>query len=239
MSLAPSPSPSASRGQLVLQPNYFSSSLYVIPLRNDISTLIHHYHLQYSLFPQNPFALFKRIWLSHGWKWFHLKVYDAPSRQSFLNITLRLFLERTDISETLFTRTAALFGFYTLFYTQPLQTAPPLYSVSHVPIPIDDYRSLRMLPSLLATPDLLPLQPFSIVLLSLLLKDDVFYILPSSTVWPHTPRQLPREQVSMIEGRTGGEEGKRKRGRPSREEKERRRIYALERLDKWLETVKP
>lgn len=86
---------SASRGEVVLQPNYFTSSIYVNALRDDISTLIFHYHEAYSQ-PDvtKPFSLFKDIWVKLGWPWLHFKVFDSRSRQTFLEVTARLFLGR-------------------------------------------------------------------------------------------------------------------------------------------------
>ena len=91
MSLAPAPS--ASRGDVVLQPSYFTSSVYVKALRDDISTLILRYHEVHSQ-PQSlgHFALFKSIWLRMGWHWLQFKVFDHRSRQTFLDVTMRLFL---------------------------------------------------------------------------------------------------------------------------------------------------
>lgn len=88
------PSPSASRGEVVLQPAYFTSSVYVNPLRNDIMDLIHAYHDLYhkSQPVTKPFALFKRIWEEKGWNWMQFKVLDHRSRETFLNVTMRLFL---------------------------------------------------------------------------------------------------------------------------------------------------
>ena len=85
--------PSTSRGELILQPNYFTSSVYVKALRHDISILILRYHETYSQSASStPFSLFKSLWLSQGWNWLHFKVFDDRSRQTFLDITLRLFL---------------------------------------------------------------------------------------------------------------------------------------------------
>src|SRR6266498_4161804 len=89
----PAPSPSAGRGEVVLQPNYFTSSVYVKALRDDLSTLILKYHEAYSQSASNkPFAVFKKVWLDMGWHWLHFKVFDSRSRQTFLEVTLRLFL---------------------------------------------------------------------------------------------------------------------------------------------------
>ena len=91
MSLAPSPS--VSRGAIIIQPSYFTSSVYVNPLREDISTLIDAYSHRYThTAPTQPFALFKSTWSIQGWTWMHLKVFDARSRDTFLRVTYRLFL---------------------------------------------------------------------------------------------------------------------------------------------------
>jgi hypothetical protein len=146
--------PSAIRGELALSPSYFSSSLFVHPLREDILHLIRLFQERYAQTrPSQPFTLFKAIWKTQGWTWMHLKVFDARSREAFLGVTARLFLgafrcrlvalrtadrcsERTATTETPLARTAALFGLYTFFFTQPTPSAHHLYSISHVPIPI-------------------------------------------------------------------------------------------------------
>lgn len=90
MSLAPSTS--ASRGDVTLQPSFFTSSLYVNPFRDDIRTLIHAYHEQYSQSSEKPFALFKKVWRAQGWEWLHCKVFDNRSREALMNVSHRLFL---------------------------------------------------------------------------------------------------------------------------------------------------
>lgn len=89
MSIAPEPS--TSRGEITLQPSYFSSSLYVDTLREDISTLIASFTKQYNE-SVRPFDLFKKLWADQGWCWLHLRIYDGRARQAFLNITERLFI---------------------------------------------------------------------------------------------------------------------------------------------------
>ncbi|KAG5647585.1 hypothetical protein DXG03_008938 [Asterophora parasitica] len=84
-----SPAPSGGRGELILQPNYFTSSIFVQALRDDITSLIHAYHDQYTKTqPADPFALFKTIWTSQGWKWLHFMIFDDRTRESFLNVAL-------------------------------------------------------------------------------------------------------------------------------------------------------
>lgn len=159
------PAPSVTRGDVTLQPSYFTSSLFVEPLREDIARLIQAYAQQYlgiltngatqgavsageincgaaqhqagqggpttSSHPEDatgvvennkptpalapspgdaeplssgiphqqptasshiqPFTLFKQLWSSQGWSWFHLKVLDGRARESFVSVVLRLF----------------------------------------------------------------------------------------------------------------------------------------------------
>lgn len=148
--MQPVPGPST-RG-LVLQPSYFTSSLYVVALRDDISGLVLQFHDAYS---QNstvkPFDLFKSCWITQCWPYMHFKVLDSRSRDTFLQVTLRLFLgepiitvyskilkssERGVSTEPPFTRVTAIFAAYFFFYTQPKNVCPPLHSVTHIPVPI-------------------------------------------------------------------------------------------------------
>ena len=153
------PAPSVTRGDVTLQPAYFTSSLFVNPLREDIAKLIQEYAQRYlqclgpdaaetgqgveatigiplqqddgpgpettdsqtidaenhdaDIIPNTsvtdsqsnalldksarrpvhpkPFALFKQLWRSQGWCWFHLKALDGRARESFINVVLRLF----------------------------------------------------------------------------------------------------------------------------------------------------
>lgn len=86
--------PSANRGDLILQPSYFTSSLYVEPLREDLTTLVNLFAQRYveTWPPSEPFALFKRIWSEQGWCWLHFRVLDARSRETFINVTERIFV---------------------------------------------------------------------------------------------------------------------------------------------------
>ncbi|KAF8349746.1 hypothetical protein F5887DRAFT_877726 [Amanita rubescens] len=217
------PSSSSPRGQAVLQPAYFTADIFISPLRRDLDALIEAYRDVYS--SSSPFALFKHTWLSHRWHWLIFKVFDSRSRHSFLTVTLRLFLEKTVDAESLFTRVVALFAFYTFFYSQPLDTAPPLYSISHIPIAIGTpFFSFSLTYFLFA--------PTRRLVLCTLLKDDVFYILPPAALCPDNPRELPREQV-IDDASDPLETGKRKRGRPSKQDKARRNNAIVARLERW------
>jgi hypothetical protein len=90
MSLAPTPS--AARGDLVLQPLFFTSSLFVHPFRADIEQLIDIFVQEYVDYATKPFALFKRIWQEQGWTYMHLKIFDTRTRHTYLTVACRLFI---------------------------------------------------------------------------------------------------------------------------------------------------
>lgn len=152
MSVAPT-----TTGRLCLQPSYFTSSVYVNAVRDDIAVLLKSFEEQYSNSPHScPFKLFKEIWCSQGWQWLHLKIFDPRGRDAFSHTTLRLFLGMKCVCLTLqclhiltecivdlekpITSLVALFGLYTFFYTQPTDVCPPLHSVQHIPIPCGEPR---------------------------------------------------------------------------------------------------
>ncbi|KAG1758983.1 hypothetical protein EDD22DRAFT_907928 [Suillus occidentalis] len=227
MSLAPTHT--TPRGQVVLQPTYFTCSLFVDPVREDIDHLIRVYVERYTRSPlPQPFGLFKDIWNNYGWTWLHFKVFDARSRDTFLKVTMQLFLERSAESEFPLARAAALLGLYTFFVTQPSTSAPPLHALAHLPMTIDMYQSLLKLPDVLETDFLRPLRPHIIYILWALQKAQFFHILPPSNLYPLSPRELPRENFisSIADGAT------KKKGRPSRHDKVKKSKDAVVALDK-------
>lgn len=86
------PGPSASRGGIIVQPTYFTSSLYIDSCREDIEALVQEFSQKYGDNPGHSFRLFKSIWVSSGWQWMHFKVFDAYARDAFLRATIRLFM---------------------------------------------------------------------------------------------------------------------------------------------------
>ena len=90
MSLAPTPS--AARGDLIIQPPFFTSSLFVNTCRTDIDRLTDLFVQEYAHDDTAPFALFKDIWQEQGWTYMHLKVFDARTRRTFLTVVCRLFI---------------------------------------------------------------------------------------------------------------------------------------------------
>jgi len=154
--MQPVPAPSAGRGDVVLQPAFFTSVLYVQPLREDISTLTKQFREHYFEHEASPFSVFKQLWRSEGWKWLHFKVFDDRARASFLLVTARIFLglhhfagnfyippDTADDPEQLLgtdpiAQVVGLFGVYTFYYTQPEDTAPRLHRINHIPVPIGE-----------------------------------------------------------------------------------------------------
>ncbi|KAH9937044.1 uncharacterized protein B0H18DRAFT_1081338 [Fomitopsis serialis] len=224
--------PSAVRGDITLQPSYFTSSLYYVETWP----------------PTQPFALFKRLWSDQGWCWLHLKVLDARARETFVNVTERLFIERLADGEPLLARVVVLFALYAFHLSQPTAQNPPVHSVGHIAIPLDIYNALLLLPSSLTDPELLPLQPYAIYVLKTLEDAKAFHILPQAGLRPYTPSVLPRElfvteeQESAIMAALGGSAStpgasgvSKKKGRPSRRDKQKKAKDALAALEKYLE----
>ncbi|KAJ7786146.1 hypothetical protein B0H16DRAFT_1489307 [Mycena metata] len=222
------------RGAVVLQPAYFTSSVFVKALRDDITNLVHTFHEKYKEDNTKPFELFKTLWSAQGWKWMHFKVFDSRTRQTFLNVTVRLFLERMVKTEAPFVRTVVLFGLYTFFNTQPTGSAPALRGLSHIPIPIDQYASLIALPGTLTTPYLAPLQPFASYVVSALVDAQVFHLLPNSELGVLNPRDIPRE-IFVEEGLIDSNQPQRKGGHYSKRDKVIKARTALDAVGRWAE----
>ncbi|KXN83873.1 hypothetical protein AN958_00953 [Leucoagaricus sp. SymC.cos] len=231
LGMQPAPSPSAGRGDVVIQPAFFTSGLYVQPLRDDVSTLTEQFREQYSQRDPvvSPFSIFKLLWRSEGWKWFHFKVFDDRARETFILVTTRIFLEQL-MEEDPVAQVVGLFSAYTFHYTQPEDTAPSLRRVNHIPIPIGAS-------VLLSTPALVPLREPVLYIASTMVNDQVFYILPSSDLGPENPRYLPREVLVGDSTPEPDPEAPKKKGRPTWREKARRAQTALNNLNDWLDTT--
>lgn len=92
-------SPSSSRGEIILQPAYFTSSAFVHAARADVDCLIQEYSQQYTRSAHSrirPFTLFKEVWQRQGWTWIQFKVFDTRSRAAFLRVVMRLFSGECD-----------------------------------------------------------------------------------------------------------------------------------------------
>lgn len=86
------PASTVIRGDITLQPGYFTSSSFVYPLREDISNLVQSFTQEYlGSDKKEPFALFKKIWNQQGWTWLNFRVFDGRAREGLISVVLRLF----------------------------------------------------------------------------------------------------------------------------------------------------
>lgn len=156
--------------------------------------------------------------------------------------------ERLKPTESVLVRVGALYGVYVFYATQPSTSAPRLHAVSCIEASfggafslmhnlistdsktVDVLQSLLTLPSLLDTEQLSPLKGQVAHVLSQLINSDAFYILPSSDLELY---KLPREVFVSDREETTPATG-RKRGRPSRRDKQKRANETAVALETWL-----
>lgn len=101
---------------------------------------------------------------------------------------------------------------------------------------IDYYLSLKILPNLFNADDLVPLKPAVSHILSTLMKDQIFHLLPSSNLGPLNPRNLPREiSINDAFALPIDPNAPKKKGRPTKRDKARKTRSALDSLGKWLD----
>lgn len=166
--------------------------------------------------------------------------------------------------EPLLSRVLALFALYTFHLAQPTTQNPPVHAVNHIAIPlgtspdrlpitfclieVDVYHSLRELPASLTSPEILPLQPYATYVLKTIVDAEMFHILPRAELRPYKPSVLPREvfvteeKESAILATLAGDSatpnagaGLKKKGRPSRRDKQKKAKDALAALEKYLQ----
>lgn len=142
--------PNFPRGEVILDPLFYSSAPFVEPLRRDIDELLQTFKSQYEAThaPRRVFSLFKNLWISSGWRLLHLSVLEDLDRDAFTLTVFRLFLgkflvfsyafqqyvpERIADPEPPIIRAGALFGLYTVYFTQPERV---LRVQAQIPIPI-------------------------------------------------------------------------------------------------------
>ncbi|KAH6916883.1 hypothetical protein BKA70DRAFT_1417668 [Coprinopsis sp. MPI-PUGE-AT-0042] len=225
--------PSPSHADPVIQPSFYTSSIYVDAFKADIEALVTEFHSRYIVETSKPpFSLFKEIWHSQGWKWLHFKVLDDRSRESYLHVSFRLFLEKFNETRIPLHKAAALFGLYTFYATQPENTTPRLWNLTHIPIPSDWHNNLFALPEQLQEPTMRPLLICVLSVLEYLANKSVFLILPNSDSLSQNPRALPRE-IYVDQGSVGATFTK-KRGRPNKNEKTKRLKAGLAEAEDWL-----
>ena len=78
-----------------LTPAFYTSSLFVNPLREDVKGLGSEFErkcLEQDPVSSSPFTLFKSLWKEQGWDVLHLKCMEPRSRAEFLKTIHRVFL---------------------------------------------------------------------------------------------------------------------------------------------------
>ncbi|EAU92702.2 hypothetical protein CC1G_01747 [Coprinopsis cinerea okayama7 len=231
-SMALYPAPSPHRTEPVIQPSYYTSSLFVDPLRSDIDDLLSSVCDQWRQRPQAPFSLFKSIWCAKGWKWYHLKTINDRSREAFLHVTCRLFLEKAHNQNDPLSQSAALLALYTLFSSQPEDTVPRLWRLHHIPIPLNVHSELYSLPSRLQDPSMKAIQSSVVYILNTLSEKNTFLLILPTQCFAQNPRTLPRE-IYLGQGSAISLD-KRKKGRPSKNDKSRRVKEKIDHVEAWL-----
>lgn len=84
--------PSVKLGSVpTLQRSYFTSQLFVNAARSDVETLLSKFDYAVEDEPQ-PFAIFKRIWVTEGWNHAHLFIWEDAARDEYLKTIFRLFI---------------------------------------------------------------------------------------------------------------------------------------------------
>ncbi|KLO20759.1 hypothetical protein SCHPADRAFT_898012 [Schizopora paradoxa] len=230
---------SSSRGEINIQPAYFTSSLFVEPFREDVDFLAKSYKAGYEHAKSSPnfqpFTLFKNVWSTYGWNFLHLKVLEPRGRESYTSVISRLFLEQATSETSVLDRVVGLFGLYTFWASQPSGSVPPVRCVTHTPVPIDLYQILLRLPQQL-NGGFDALIPYVDYVLNVLLRERLFIILPEKSFGPETPRNLPREvyYADTQEAMEAGP-GAKKSGRPSKQDLVRKARSAVSSLDKWVD----
>ncbi|KZV93774.1 hypothetical protein EXIGLDRAFT_673733 [Exidia glandulosa HHB12029] len=215
------------------QPYYYHSSVFVDPTRDDISRLLAAFEDAHNAQTSSrPFALFKSIWMQHGWDLIHLKVFDPRGREAFLDVMCRLFLECVLHGRTPLLCLGGLFALYT-FHSTPPKDGSSLFNLAHVPIALDDYERLVKFPQSLESP---ARQYATKVLLDLLSKQ-IFLILPHSSLSPLNPPALPASVLAIESADPHPVSGRKKVGRPSRREKITRADAMLNSLEDALDRL--
>ncbi|KAJ1306682.1 hypothetical protein OPQ81_007675 [Rhizoctonia solani] len=194
----------------VLQPEYFSSDIFVVPLRLDIEKLLteftrrlrnHSDHCglaepvtnnatdQNGIFKDNSLKTFISFWTSSDWKFMHLRCLDAIGRTAFVRIVHRIFLEASITCADEFMRLGALYGLYTFHMTQPSQ----LHRVLEIPVPLDHLLQFSQLPLTFQYPHKL----VATHLISTLISQHTFRLLPVSSLRPMNPTILPQTFIAI------------------------------------------
>ncbi|KAG8991791.1 hypothetical protein FRB90_001229 [Tulasnella sp. 427] len=223
------PSPYSARSNPpTLIPVYYTSDLFVNPLREDIADLLNAFaeHFEEDRDPpKEPFSLFKTLWTEQGWDLFHLRCDEPRSRWTFLRTVFRCFIERIDKKERPAAQAAALFGLYTFHGTQPDPSSGFTY-LNKIPIAIDTYAYILTMPKVVPQ----SLSNHILYVLNTFLEDATFSILPDSSLHPYETRDLPNASVVPYEYTA-------KDGRPTKPQLVARTRHAVGKLDDWVQAM--
>ncbi|EJD45799.1 hypothetical protein AURDEDRAFT_64224 [Auricularia subglabra TFB-10046 SS5] len=218
------------RAPISLRPYYYHSSVFIDGTRDDISRLLSAFEAAASdQTLARPFELFKSIWAQHGWELVHLKVLDPMGREAFLDVMCRLFIETVLHARTPLLCAGGLFALYTFLGTQP-RAPSDLFVLNHIPIAFDEYQQLLKFPETLEP----PIRHFATKIIMDLVAKHTFLILPHSSTLPLNPRSLPTS-VLAIESRTIPIA--KKRGRPTRRDRQARADVALSSLEETVDRL--
>jgi len=219
--------PNYPRGEVILDPIFYTSSPFVEPFRADIEQLLQTFKVQYTVSPppRRVFSLFKELWRSTGWSFLHLSVLEDLDRDAFTLTVFRLFLERIHEKELPIIRAGALFGLYISFYTQPHRV---LRSQAQIPIAIDTLSSL---------PKLFEVGPadfscYTTYILDRFSSTSAFLVIPASHLFPYNTRNLPH---ALLVTEQPDANKKKKAGRKSKKEKGQLAIAGIKTLEKIVD----
>jgi len=217
--------PNFPRGELVLDPLFYTSAPFVGPLRKDIEQLLQTFKVKYDAVPppRRVFSIFKDIWKSSGWKLIHLSVLEDLDRDAFTVSVFRLFIERITEQELPIIRVGALFGLYTFYFSQPEGN---LRTQAQIPLPIDIYTSLPRI----FDDGSADFTCYTSYILHRFASQHTFLILPPSKTFPYTPRNLPHA-VLVAEAPNK----KKKAGRKSKKEKGQLALAAIKTLEEMVD----
>ncbi|KAF9503455.1 hypothetical protein BS47DRAFT_1356177, partial [Hydnum rufescens UP504] len=220
-----------------LQPSYFTSALFVDPLRRDIDGLLKAFLRRCSVALHkkeqiSPFSWFKAIWKDQRWDLLHLRVVESRARRAFVDTVLRLFIERIVPSEPGLNQLTAFFGLYTFYNTQPRTPDLALYYQAQILIPIDTYQHLLSLPTFLPP----GFDHYAHYIMQSLIDKDSFSLLPRSELGPFNPPIDYHPGLQMREASISIPAPKNKPGRPRALEIQKRNARNLSALDKWATT---
>lgn len=155
-----------------------------------------------------------------------------------------------DASENLLRRAAALFGLYIWYMTQPRNTEVNIPVADYITVPIGEFHRVNSLEPIIErkisldiyemilqmhTSYASPLRTYITYIISQLLSQSLFHIIPPSKYCAQNPRDLPHNMPLLTRDIEAGHSGGwRKRGRPSQLDQAQRAERVLSELEAFL-----